>query len=207
MTKTDLKKDLKAFYQTRAKTFELVDVPPMNFVMVDGQSSPGDAPAYLEAVQWLYGISYAAKFHAKTELDRDYVVMPLEGLWWAVDYEDYRHGNRDKWQWTLMIMQPDFITPAIFERAFDKTAAKHDAPPPESLRFEAFSEGLSLQMVHIGPYADEAPIIDQLHREIIPARGLVENGHHHEIYLSDPRKSAPEKLKTILRQPVMAAKA
>ncbi|WP_306024506.1 GyrI-like domain-containing protein [Oceaniradius stylonematis] len=128
-------------------------------------------------------------------------MLPLEGLWWAEDMDAFTAGDKDKWSWTAMIMQPDWITDAMFAAAVDKARGKL-GDPPESLRLEIFDEGLSVQIMHIGPYDAEGPTIARLHQQFIPQNGLTENGHHHEIYLSDPRRVAPEKLKTIIRQPV-----
>ncbi|WP_306049096.1 GyrI-like domain-containing protein [Oceaniradius stylonematis] len=201
MEKTDFKKTLKHLYRPSAKDFALVEVPAMRFVMVDGFGNPNTAPAYKRAVEWLYSVSYALKFASKKQLERDYGVLPLEGLWWAEDMDAFTAGDKDKWSWTAMIMQPDWITDAMFAAAVDKARGKL-GDPPESLRLDTFDEGLSVQIMHIGPYDAEGPTIARLHQQFIPRNGLTENGHHHEIYLSDPRRVAPEKLKTIIRQPV-----
>lgn len=201
MEKTDFKKTLKHLYRPSAKDFALVEVPAMRFVMVDGFGNPNTAPAYKRAVEWLYSVSYALKFASKKQLERDYGVLPLEGLWWAEDMDAFTAGDKDKWSWTAMIMQPDWITDAMFAAAVDKARGKL-GEPPESLRLDTFDEGLSVQIMHIGPYDAEGPTIARLHQQFIPQNGLTENGHHHEIYLSDPRRVAPEKLKTIIRQPV-----
>lgn len=201
MEKTDFKKTLKHLYRPSAKDFALVEVPAMRFVMVDGFGNPNTAPAYKRAVEWLYSVSYALKFASKKQLERDYGVLPLEGLWWAEDMNAFTAGDKDKWSWTAMIMQPDWITDAMFAAAADKARGKL-GEPPESLRLETYDEGLSVQIMHIGPYDAEGPTIARLHQQFIPQNGLTENGHHHEIYLSDPRRVAPEKLKTIIRQPV-----
>ncbi|MGB7317119.1 MAG: GyrI-like domain-containing protein [Planktotalea sp.] len=141
---------------------------------------------------------------SKLTLGKDYVVAPLEGLWWADDMSAYTEGRRDEWLWTLMIMQPDWITADMFAQALEKAVEKK-GPQPPSLRFESFAEGLSVQILHIGPYSDEGPTLARLHNEYMPEHGLTWNGKHHEIYLSDPRRAAPEKLKTVLRQPVKRA--
>ncbi|WP_375567016.1 GyrI-like domain-containing protein [Oceaniradius stylonematis] len=201
MEKTDFKKTLKHLYRPSAKDFALVEVPAMRFVMVDGFGNPNTAPAYKRAVEWLYSVSYALKFASKKQLERDYGVLPLEGLWWAEDMDAFTAGDKDKWSWTAMIMQPDWITSDMFAAAVEKARGKL-GDPPESLRLETYDEGLSVQIMHIGPYDAEGPTIARLHQQFIPQNGLTENGHHHEIYLSDPRRVAPEKLKTIIRQPV-----
>lgn len=200
MEKIDFKKTLKALYQPPV-TFTLVEVPPMQFVMVDGSGDPNVDPAYVRALEWLYSISYALKFASKRELGRDYTVPPLEGLWWADDMSTFLSRQKDKWSWTMMIMQPDWITQGMYEAAVTKTEAKL-GEAPMSLRLSPYDEGLSVQIMHVGPYDNEGPVLARLHDEFLPQNGLQETGHHHEIYISDPRKTAPEKLKTVLRQPV-----
>lgn len=202
MDKIDFRRTLKHYQATRR--IELIDVPDMAFVMVDGAGNPNTAPAYQSAIEWLYSTSYALKFAAKATLGRDYVVPPLEGLWWADDPADFTARRKDNWRWTMMIMAPDFITGAMFDAAAAKAAGKL-GKAPASLRLEARKEGASLQVLHVGSYDDEGPILAQLHDLEMPARGLTFNGHHHEIYLSDARRTAPDKLKTILRQPVRPA--
>ena len=145
------------------------------------------------------------KFASKRELGKDYVVPPLEGLWWADDPADFVARRKDRWRWTMMIMVPDFVGPDLYEAALAKTRTKL-GEPPDTLRLESLTEGLSLQTLHIGSYDDEGPILAHLHDELMPAEKLDFNGRHHEIYLSDPRKTPPGKLKTILRQPVKAAR-
>lgn len=204
MTKLDVKKALASLYGASAGEFALVDVPRMQFVKVDGEGDPNAAPAYRTSVEWLYGTSYAMKFAAKAALGQDYVVPPLEGLWEADDPGSFVRREKNRWRWTMMIMVPDFVTGDLFEAARAKTAGKLGDPPP-SLRFEAYEEGPSLQTLHLGAYDDEGPVLARLHDEVMPGRGLTFNGPHHEIYLSDPRRTAAAKLKTILRQPVKAA--
>ena len=200
MQKTDFKKTLKSLYAPTAKEFALVEVPTMQFVKVDGHGNPNTAASYKAAVEWLYGVSYAMKFAAKA-LGQDYAVPPLEGLWWAEDNAAFTERAKDRWNWTMMIMAPGFVTPEMFEAAVANTRKKL-GEVPASLRFEPYDEGLAVQIMHVGSYDDEAPTIRRLHAEFIPEHGLAENGEHHEIYLSDPRKTEPAKLKTILRQPV-----
>ena len=200
MAKTDFKKTLKHLYAPTSKDFAIVDVPEMQFSLVDGEGSP-ESEAYATAISWLYGVAYPIKFASKIQLNKEYAVMPLEGLWWADDFSAFAEGDRDSWKWTAMIMQPDWITDEMFAAGVEKASGKL-GDPPASLRLERFKEGLSVQIMHIGPYSAEAPTIARLHQEFIPENGLVENGHHHEIYLGDPRRTAPERLKTVLRQPV-----
>jgi len=204
MTKIDFKKTLKAFYGPLAGDFVEVQVPAMTFVKVDGAGDPNTTPSYRTAVEWLYGVSYAMKFAARAALGKDYVVPPLEALWWADDPASFVARRKDEWRWTVMIMAPDFIIPELFDLAVAKTRAKRD-DQPASLRLQAFDEGRSLQTLHIGSYDDEGPALARLHDEVMPARGLTFNGPHHEIYLSDPRKTKPARLKTVLRQPVRPA--
>lgn len=201
MEKVDLKKQHKALYGAPKGKFEIVDVPPLQYVRLDGAGDPNTAEAYQAGVAWLFSVSYAMKFAAKAELARDYVVGPLEALWWADDMSTFITRKKSDWRWTIMILQPDFVTAALFDRAVEKAKKKLGVAPP-SLRFESYHEGLSVQTLHVGSYDEEAPTLARLHQEFLPANGLKETGHHHEIYLSDPRKVAPEKLKTILRQPV-----
>lgn len=204
MEKIDLKKTLKPLYTAPAGRFATVDVPSMRFARVDGEGDPNTAPAYREAVEWLYGVSYAMKFASKTTLGKDYVVPPLEGLWWADDPRSFVTREKVRWRWTMMILVPDFVTEEMFEQAVAKTGSKRGDFPP-SLRVEAYAEGLSLQTLHVGTYDDEGPVLARLHDEVMPEMSMTFNGPHHEIYLSDPRRTEPAKLKTILRQPVRPA--
>lgn len=200
MAKTDFKKTLKHLYAPSSKAFTIVDVPEMQFLVIDGEGAP-ESEAYANAIGWLYGVAYPIKFASKAQLDQDYTVMPLEALWWADDLSAFTEGDRDSWKWTALIMQPEWITDEMFAAGLDKASEKL-GEPPAGLRLGPFMEGLSVQIMHIGPYSAEAPTIARLHQEFIPENGLVENGHHHEIYLGDPRRTAPERLKTVLRQPV-----
>jgi hypothetical protein len=200
--KTDFKKDLRELFGPPARDFVLVTVPELTFLMVDGMGDPGTARSYAEAVEALYSVSYALKFASKKELDRDYVVPPLEGLWWADDPAAFVAGQRDEWRWTMMIMQPDWITEAMVEAVIETASRKKQLRALPGPRFDRLHEGLSLQIMHIGSYEAEAPTLARLHNEYMPAHGFTFNGPHHEIYLGDPRKTAPERLKTVLRQPV-----
>lgn len=192
---------MKALWQPPIGRFVIVDVPKMQFAMIDGQGDPNVSEDYKAAIQWLYGVSYTLKFASKRELGRDYTVPPLEGLWWADDMEDFQRREKSRWRWTMMIMQPDWIARPMFEQAVAKVREKL-GEPPACLRLEDYDEGLSVQAMHVGPYDAEGPTIARLHGEFLPQNGLVETGHHHEIYIGDPRRTAPERLKTILRQPV-----
>lgn len=201
MDKLDLKQQLKHLYQPSAKQFEIVDVPPMNFLMIDGVGDPNTAAEYSQAVEALYSLSYTIKFAVKKQQEIDYPVMALEGLWWAEDMTAFTDGNRDRWLWTMMIMQPDFIGVDQVEAARAEAEKKKDLPALPQVRFMNFHEGLSVQIMHIGPYSAEAPTIARMHT-YIEESGHILTGKHHEIYLGDPRRTAPEKLKTVLRQPI-----
>jgi hypothetical protein len=201
-TQLDLKKDLKHLYNPSAKEVVQVDVPPFNFLMIDGAGDPNTAPSYAEAVEMLYTVAYTLKFISKAA-GIDYGVMPLEGLWWASNMAEFSMDAKDDWQWTMMIMQPDHLTADMVAQAVAQTRAKKNPPALDKLRFETYREGLSAQIMHIGPYAAEAPTIARLH-QWIRAQGYTHHGagKHHEIYLSDPRRTAPEKMKTVIRQPM-----
>lgn len=202
MEKIDFRKTMKALYQPPAGRFVEVEVPPMRFLMVDGKGDPNTAKAYAEAVEALYSVSYTLKFMVKKELSQDYSVPPLEGLWWAEDMNTFLSREKDKWSWTMMIMVPDFVPEGMVAKAIAAAGAKKALPALPLVRHETYAEGLSVQTMHIGSYDEEGPTLAKLHNEYLPANGLVETGHHHEIYLGDPRRTAPEKLKTVLRQPV-----
>ena len=199
----DFKKELKHLYRPSAKDFVVVDVPEMQFLMIDGHGDPNTTQEYKDAVEALYGAGYKLKFMSKQDPGTNYVVPPLEGLWWAEDMEAFG-AQRDKsaWDWTMMIMQPEWITQEMFEQAVEQVQKKKDLPALLKLRLESYHEGLSVQIMHIGSYDAEGPTLARLHDEFIPQNGYEEAGKHHEIYLGDPRRTAPEKLKTVLRQPV-----
>lgn len=204
MQKIDFKKTLKPLFSPPTTEFVEIDVPPMMFVKVDGSGDPNTAPAYKTAIEWLFSTSYAMKFSSKTLHGQDYVVPPLEGLWWADDPRAFLTRDKSAWNWTMMIMAPDFITQNMLDQAIDKTCKKL-GPCPVSLRMEHYKEGLSYQILHIGSYDDEGPTLARLHDHIMPNARMTFNGPHHEIYLSDPRRTEAAKLKTILRQPVKKA--
>jgi hypothetical protein len=204
MTKIDYKKTLSSLYSAKPGVFVIVDVPVLQFLKVDGYGDPNVEPGYRQAVEWLFSLSYALKFGHKARGGEDYVVPPLEGLWWADDPRDFVDRRKERWHWTMMIMAPDVIDRTAYEAALAKVSRKLGAAP-RSLRLEKLDEGRSLQTLHVGSYDDEGAALAQLHVEVMPAQGLTFGGHHHEIYLSDPRRTAPAKLKTILRQPVKNA--
>jgi hypothetical protein len=201
MEKIDLKKQLKVFYNPRAKEVTLIDVPKMNFLMIDGQGAP-ESEQFMQAMQAMYPIAYTIKFDKKKTGGPDFTVMGLEGLWWAEDMDVFQPetADRNKWQWTVMILQPDFVTRKDFENAVAAAKKKKDNPYIDNVRFESFSEGKSAQIMHIGPYAAEGLNIHRLHQKIAEIGGKL-SGKHHEIYLSDPRRVTPDKMKTVLRQP------
>ncbi len=202
----DLKKELKYLYAPSSEDFALVRVPPLSFLMIDGEGNPNTADSYRDAVAALYAVAYAIKFASKRQLGRDYVVAPLEGLWSADDPAAFARRAKDEWRWTMMLLQPAWITAEIVAAALDATRAKKDLSSLPLLRFAVYDEGEAAQILHIGPYDAEAPTLARLHDEYMFAHGLTFNGPHHEIYLGDPRKAAPAKLRTILRQPVVAAR-
>ena len=201
MAKIDLKKDLKHLYTASPKEVSLVNAPRLHFLMLDGQGDPNNAPRFQEATETLFSVSYTLKFMVKKAQGLDYGVMPLEGLWWADDPNAFTSGDKDRWLWTLMIMQPEFITSELMDSAIAEVRKKKNLPLLDGLRFSAWCEGEAAQVLHVGPFSEEHATIARLHA-FIKEKGYHLCGKHHEIYLSDPRRTAPEKLKTILRQPI-----
>jgi len=199
--KIDFKKTMKEIYQPNPKEVVLIDIPEMQFLKIDGMGSPGDSKEYQDALAVLYPIAFKTKFLSKA-IGKDYVVPPLEGLWWADNMEDFIEGNRDKWKWTMMIMQPDWITQDMINEAISITKKKK----PEltellpKLRLEKYNEGKTAQIMHVGPYSEEGPTVQKVH-DFIQKEGGKFDGFHHEIYLSDPRKANPATMKTVIRQP------
>jgi hypothetical protein len=203
--KTDLKKEIAAYSAPRGR-FEVIDLPPRRYLMVDGHGDPNAAPEYAEAVSALYGVAYKLKFGSRREHGRDYVVMPLEALWWADDWAAFTSArDKARWSWTVLNLVPDWLTADDVERARASFAARGEAPALDRLRFEELAEGRCVQTLHVGSYDDEAPVLDEMHHRFIPGEGLRMRGLHHEIYLTDPRRTASERLRTILRQPVEPA--
>ena len=200
MDKFDYKKDLKELYGPPRDKFIVVEVPKMNFLMIDGHGNPNNNPAYQEVVEALYSMAYTIKFSLKPQ-GIEYVVPPPEGLWWSERMESFLEGIKEEWDWTMMIMQPSAVTSSIVEAARAEAVRKKNPPALPRLRFEAYQEGLSVQTMYHGPYADEGPTIAAMH-DFIKTGGYRPNGKHHEIYLGDPRKTAPEKLRTVIRQPI-----
>lgn len=200
--KIDFKKSM-ATYRAKAGKFQVIEVPKLQYLMIDGLGDPNTSAEYAQALQALYPVAYKLKFASKQELGRDYVVPPLEGLWWAQNMDAFTVArDKSKWHWTMMIMVPDWIDQAFLDAAIGQVAAKNAPAALNLVRLENLDEGLSIQTLHIGSYDDEAGVLAQMHGEFIPQENLHMVGKHHEIYLSDPRKTAPEKLRTILRQPV-----
>ncbi|WP_067679821.1 GyrI-like domain-containing protein [Nocardia miyunensis] len=203
MTKTDFRKTLDT-YRARSGQFRVVEVPPMRYVMVDGRGDPNTSREFTEAVEALYPVAYKLKFASKQDLGRDYVVMPLEGLWWSERMETFTSArDKSRWNWTIMSMVPDWITDEMFEAAVTKAGAKNPAVP-DLVRLENLDERRCVQTLHIGSFDDEAETLARMHHEFIPESGLTMTGRHHEIYLNDFRRTTPARLRTILRQPVEA---
>ena len=201
MAKIDYKKTFKSLYSPPKKDFVVIEVPMMQFLMVDGHGDPNTAQSYKDGLAALYAVAYKIKFNSKKS-GKDYVVPPLEGLWWAENM-DLFSTQRDKstWDWTMMIMQPEWITKDMVAQSISQVQDK-DLAALSLVRLESYDEGTAAQILHIGSYDDEGPTLLRLHQSWIPDHGFVENGKHHEIYLSDPRRTASEKLKTVLRQPI-----
>lgn len=203
--KADLKKELASYSAPRGR-FEVIDVPPQRYLMVNGHGDPNSSAAYADAVTALYAVAYKLKLQSKLELGRDYVVMPLEGLWWSDDMASFTTArDKSQWSWTMMILVPDWTEDAHVDAARSVVASKEGAAALDRLRFEELAEGRCVQTLHVGSYDDEAPVLDEMHHRFIPGAGLRMRGLHHEIYLADPRRTAPERLRTILRQPVEEA--
>ncbi len=207
--KTDFKRTLDSYRATRGR-FRVVEVPPLRYLMVDGHGDPNTAPDYAEALQALYPMAYTLKFASKRELDRDYVVPPLEGLWWSEDMDAFTTArDKSRWDWTMMILVPEWIATEMVETASEAVrskGAKTAAGPPvrlDDVRLATLEEGLCVQTLHVGSFDDEAPVLEEMHHGFIPDNRLRLTGTHHEVYFSDPRKTAPEKLRTLLRQPVL----
>jgi hypothetical protein len=201
MEKIDFKKELKHLYQPSAKEVVQVLVPPMNYLMVDGEGDPNTSKEYSDAIETLFGVSYAVKFVVKKgALAVDYGVMPLEGLWWADDMTNFSTNIKSGWKWTMMIMQPDLVTEEMINNAIADLRKKKNLAAISRARFETLSEGKCAQILHIGPFSEEGPTVEKVHQFIDSRSKRI--GKHHEIYLSDIRKADPAKWKTIIRQPM-----
>jgi hypothetical protein len=202
MTKLDLKKEYRHLYNPSSKECSIVDVPELQYLMVDGAGDPNTSVAYTEAVEALYAMSYTLKFTSKQE-SVDYTVMPLEGLWWTPNLAEFSTEDKSAWEWTAMMVQPEHITADLVDSAAEEVRRKKNPAALDRVRFEPYREGLAVQILYFGPYADEATTIERLHRFAIDG-GYQLRGKHHEIYLSDPRRTAPDKLRTVIRQPIEA---
>ncbi len=202
MEKIDFKKELKHLYKPSDKKVDIVEVPPLNYLMIDGEGDPNTSQAFQDAIDVLYPLSYALKFMIKRgEIGIDYGVLPLEGLWWTDDMSSFSVENKDGWKWTLMIMQPELITKEMVQEAIEQVKSKKNPVSLPLVRFESFDEGKAAQIMHIGPFSAEGPTVEKAH-SFIEESGSQKRGKHHEIYLSDIRRAAPEKWKTIIRQPM-----
>ena len=201
MDKVDYKKELKHLYKPSPLKIEFRDIPKMNFLMIDGTGDPNTSLAYKEAIEALFTLSYTLKFIIKKgEQEIDYGVMPLEGLWWVDDKSKFDPNKKEDWKWTALIMQPAVVTGELVTRAIEEVRKKKNPKALSKIRFETFTEGKAAQTLHIGPFSKEGPTIKKVHDFIID-NGYKLSGKHHEIYLSDIRRAAPEKWKTIIRQP------
>jgi hypothetical protein len=198
--KVDFKRVLRGLYAP-TRTPAVVEVPEMAFLMIDGHGDPNTSAQYRDSVSALFSVAYSARFALKRAGAIDYGVMPLEGLWFVPDMATFSTEDKSAWDWTMMIMQPDEVTEAVLADAKASAAAKRSLTALDRLRLVRFAEGLAAQVLHVGPYSAEGPTIASLH-EFIVEQGRELAGKHHEIYLGDPARSAPEKLKTIIRQPM-----
>jgi hypothetical protein len=198
--KVDFKKTLKQLYNPSKKGFHIIEVPAMYFLMVDGKGDPNNSTEYQLAIDALYSMSYGIKFTLKSQ-GYDHVIPPLEGLWWMEDMNEFSRENIARWEWTMMIMQPEWVGPETVERVRTDQIKKKGNLLLEKVGYQQYSEGLAVQTLYIGAYADEAPVIAEMH-SFIKNNAYHTNGKHHEVYLSDVRKTPVEKLQTILRQPI-----
>jgi hypothetical protein len=201
MKKLDLKKELKYLYLPSTKEVELVKVPKFNYLMIDGEGDPNTSQTFRDAAQALYAVAYTLKFMIKKEKSIDYPVMPLDGLWWMDDMTQFTMENKGAWKWTLMILQPSVVTKTLVAKAVKQATEKKGLAALAKVRLEPYTEGLCVQIMYLGPYADEGPTIQRLHA-VAKERGCELRGKHHEIYLGDPHKSKPDKLRTVIRQPI-----
>ncbi|HZP90689.1 MAG TPA: GyrI-like domain-containing protein [Actinomycetota bacterium] len=202
MPKLDLKRSMRRLYFPPVGQPVLVDVPELSFLAIDGRGDPSISRTYREAVEALFAVSYALKFTIKrVDPEDDFTVMPLESLWWTGPAGELDLEDRARWRWTAMIAQPPVVTEELLRKASAQAARKRPLPALKKMRLERFREGLSAQIMHVGPYEEEGPTIEKLHA-FIAEHDYPLRGKHHEIYLSDPRRCAPERLKTVVRQPV-----
>ena len=201
MEQINFKKEMKEFYRPPRKPV-IVDVPPLQFIMINGKGYPGTSQEYQDAMQTLFPVAYTLRFAIKKAGILDYKVMPLEGLWWAEDMDVFTIDDRpEEWLWTSMIMQPSQVTKDLFARAVQTVKEKKNPTALSKIRLETYHEGLSVQVMHTGPFSEEGPVIENMHQFAFD-QGYELRGTHHEIYLSDFTRTAPEKLKTVIRQPI-----
>lgn len=200
-SKIDYKKELKALYMASAKECSITTVPAMNFLMIDGSGDPNRSIEFQNAVEALFSVAYTLKFMIKKSINIDYGVMPLEGLWWCDDMEKFSVEQKDRWKWTLMIMQPPDIACEIYSEAVEKVSREKSLIAIDKIIFGTYEEGKAAQILHIGPFSEEGPTVAKLHAFISDNQHRM-NGKHHEIYLSDTRRGKPENWKTIIRQPI-----
>jgi len=202
VTVVDLKREIPG-YRARRDRFAVLEIPRLRYLMIDGKGDPNTQTAYADAVSTLYPVAYALKARSRASHGRDARVMPLEALWWADDPSAFTtRRDKSRWQWTVMILVPPRLDADDVTTASDAVAARGRGPRLADLRCEELDEGLVVQTLHVGPYDAEGPVLATMHDEIIPAQGVEMTGRHHEIYLGDPRRAAPDRLRTILRQPV-----
>lgn len=197
----DVKRALKDFYAPKNRQWALVEVPPQQFLAIDGVGDPNTAPDYPRAVEALYAVAYTVKFASK-HTGHDFVVGPLEGLWWSPDPAVFITRAKQSWHWRMLINLPDHVTADQVKQAADTALTKKKLPSIADVRHETLREGTCAQVLHIGSYDDETPLLTHLHDVYLPANNLTEAGLHHEIYLADPRRTDPNKLRTVIRQPV-----
>lgn len=206
--KLDQKKQYKHLYLPSAREVTYVDVPELQFTMIDGRIGagvlPGDSAEFRDTMGAMYGVAYALKFMSKLDDTKplDFTVMAIEGLW-ATESGVFSFETEEPWVYTLLMLQPDHITQAMFAEAVEQTNTKKPNPALERMRLERWCEGPSIQLMHIGPYADEPASIAKMDA-YAEAHGLELHGRHHEIYLGDPTRAKPENLKTVLRHAVHA---
>ncbi|MBC2582268.1 hypothetical protein HGI79_18705 [Clostridium sp. DJ247] len=203
MGKIDFKKEFKELYNPSSKKVQIINVPKLNYLVIDGSGNPNTSQEYRDAIEALFSVSYAVKFMIKKGINGlDYGVLPLEGLWWTDNIEDFSMENKEVWNWTALIMQPEFVEKDLIDKALTEVEKKKKLSSISKIRFKCINEGLVAQIMHIGPYSEEKPTIERLHN-YIEENNYSKVGKHHEIYISDPRKASPEKLKTIIRQPIV----
>jgi hypothetical protein len=190
--KIDFKKTLDT-YQAPRDRFRIVHVPDMRYLMIDGHGDPNTSPAFTTAIEALYPVAYKLKFTSKADLGRDYVVPPLEGLWWAEDMDSFTAArDKSRWNWTLLLMVPDWINQALFTTAVEQAGIKNHPARLDDVRLKTLSEGQCVQTLHVGSFDDEADVLAQMHHEFIPGQSFQMVGNHHEIYLNDFRRVAPD---------------